>query len=198
MMVPIFLAMKYFNYSPHIAFFEAMLLHIYRLQCRVNVTVVCTRKEILRVPRFIMMLTLLPGLDPNCGISRVCVHLLLAQLLCVCVWCHLNTKTGPDTDTHTHWCTPPVPGQLYRPRASGPAPEHQVPPPSNRSRPRVVPSSRLRPLPKLTKSGRPDPRDHCIRKGHRHCALLERGTRGLGCPLTWRRRREVALSPQTH
>ena len=85
MMVPIFLAMKYFNYSPHIAFFEAMLLHIYRLQCRVNVTVVCTKKEILRVPRFIMMLTLLPGLDPNCGISRVCVHLLLAQLLCVCV-----------------------------------------------------------------------------------------------------------------
>ena len=85
MMVPIFLAMKYFNYSAHIAFFEAMRLHIYRLQCRVNVTFICTRKQILRVPRFIMMLTLLPGLDPNCGISGVCVHLLLAQLLCVCV-----------------------------------------------------------------------------------------------------------------
>ena len=63
MMVPIFLAMKYFNYSAHIAFFEAMRLHIYRLQCRVNVTFICTRKQILRVPRFIMMLTLLPGLD---------------------------------------------------------------------------------------------------------------------------------------
>ena len=185
-MVPIFLAMKYFNYSPHIAFFEAMLLHIYRLQCRVNVTVVCTRKEILRVPRFIMMLTLLPGLDPNCGISRVCVHLLLAQLLCVCVCVvPFKYKDGPR-HRHAHSLV------------HSPCPRTALPPPSIRSRPRVVPSSRLHPLPKLTKSGRPDPRDHCTRKGHRHCALLERGTRGLGCPLTWRRRREVALSPQTH
>ena len=129
--------MKYFNYSPHIAFFEAMLLHIYRLQCRVNVTVVCTRKEILRVPRFIMMLTLLPGLDPNCGISRVCVHLLLAQLLCVCVCVvPFKYKDGPrHRHAHSLVHSPcprtalPPPSIRSRPRASGPAPEHQVPPP---------------------------------------------------------------------
>ena len=183
MMVPIFLAMKYFNYSAHIAFFEAMRLHIYRLQCRVNVTFICTRKQILRVPRFIMMLTLLPGLDPNCGISGVCVHLLLAQL-CVCVWCHSNTKTGPDTDMHTHRCT-----RLSQ--DSSTAPEHQFPPPCG-------PFLTAPPTSKAHKIRLPDPRGHCTQKGHRHCALLERGTRGLGCLLTWRRRREVALSPQTH
>ena len=143
MMVPIFLAMKYFNYSAHIAFFEAMRLHIYRLQCRVNVTFICTRKQILRVPRFIMMLTLLPGLDPNCGISGVCVHLLLAQLLCVCV-VPFKYKDGPR-HRHAH---PPV---------HSPCPRTALPPPSIRSRPHVVPSSRLCPLPKLTKSGLPTP-----------------------------------------
>ena len=125
-MVPIFLAMKYFNYSAHIAFFEAMRLHIYRLQSRVNDTFICTRKQILRVPRFIMMLTLLPGLDPNCGISGVCVHLLLAQLLCVCV----VPFKYKDRPRHRHAHPPvhsPFPGQLYRPRASVPAPVWSLP-----------------------------------------------------------------------
>ena len=158
-MVPIFLAIKNSNYSTHTAFLRGCDCTSNRLQCRVNVTSVCSKKQILPVPCFITMLALLPCLDPSCGISWVCLHFLLAQLLCACVCvcvcvCHSNTKTHSDTDTntHTHWCTPPVPGQLCHP-------EHQLP------NPRVVPSSQLHPLPKLTKSGRPTPGATAHRRG---------------------------------
>lgn len=112
-----------------------------------------------------MMLALLPCLDPNCGISWVCLHLLLAQLLCVCVCVFaIQIQRRTQTQTRTHTLTGALP--LFQDRSaalsiSSPTPVWSLPHSSTHFQGSQSPAV---------------PLQGPLHRGHQRRALLKRNT----------------------